>query len=116
MWKRDFEATNLINKEEVDLAWKTDLAKSCGSSQLAVALLKHLTTVLRPLLESWKEYMSSRKLRSEGERCKRRRRDQITPETSEAKHKQSELKNRVSRLRNLRRRMEKAGPEGVQFQ
>ena len=84
-WKQDFEATDLINKEQVEAlraldtrvskkranevvngAWKTHLAKSCGRSQ-----------------------------------------EELTPEISEEKRKQEELKMRLFRLRNLRRLMNK---------
>ena len=54
--------------EMVNGAWKTHLAKSCGSSQLAVALLRHPPTVVHTLLESWQQYMLSDQLRSERER------------------------------------------------
>ena len=116
MWKGDFEAANPNKKENVDRAWKNDLEKSCGSPQLAVALLKHPTiaatsarttwartkALLIPLLESWEESKSSCELRGEGERCnrrKRRRRSKITPETREA--------TRVSRLHILGVHMER---------
>ena len=88
MWKRDFEATDLIYKGEVAAlraentrlskkranemvngAWKTHLAKACGRSQLATALLKHPPAAVHTLLESWQHYMLSGELRSQRERA-----------------------------------------------
>ena len=90
MWKRDFEAIDLINtvevaalraentrlskkqaNEKVNDAWEFELAKSCGRFQLALELLKHPLAAVHTLLESWQQYITSSGHRSQKARAKR---------------------------------------------
>ena len=130
MWKRDFEAIDLINKaegaalraentrlskkqanEKVNDAWEFELAKSCGRFQLALELLKHPLAAVHTLLESWQQYITSSEHRSQKARAKRHWPEELTQEISEEKQQQRELKLRLFRLRNLRRRMKKYSSE-----
>ena len=120
MWKRDFEAIDLINKvevaalraentrlsekqanEKVNDAWEFELAKSCGRFQLALELFKQPLAAVHTLLESWQQYITSSEHRSQKARAKRHWPEEFTQEISEEKDQQSELKLRLFRLRNL---------------